>query len=121
MNTEDLMNIMKAHPTLTASGFGVDEDPNELLKFIDACNASCEWLSLVQRTQVPNRKVGGSYRLKHVVERWYEKMYNRMCYVPDGAFIAAAYFLGFVSEPKQGSPSVFLNISCKTKIDGQYL
>ncbi len=121
MTTEDLKNIMNTHPTLTASGFGVDEDPNELLKFIDACNASCEWLSLVLRTQLPNRKVGGSYRLKHVVERWYERTHGHPRYIPDGAFIAAAYHMGFISEPKQGSPSVFLNISCKTKIDGQYL
>jgi hypothetical protein len=112
---------MKEHPDLTASGFGVDEDPNDLLQFIDACNASCEWLSLVQRTKMPNRKIGGSYRLKHVVERWYEKKYGKPQYVPDGAFIAAAYHLGFISIPKHGSPSVFFNISSRTKIDGSYI
>lgn len=121
MEINDLMKVMTEHPTLTASGVGVDEDPNELLQFIDACNASCEWLQLVKRTTAPNRKVGGSYRLKHMVERWYEKEHGKSCYVPDGAFIAAAYHMGFVSEPKLGSPSVFLNISSKTKIDGRYL
>ena len=90
MILEDLKQVMNDHPTLTASGFGVDEDPNELLQFLDACNAACEWLSLVLRTKVPNRKVGGSYRLKHVVERWYEKKYQKSCYIPDGGFIAAA-------------------------------
>ncbi len=121
MLVDDLKKVMKEHPTLTASGVGVDEDPKELLQFIDACDASCEWLSLVQRTMMPNRKIGGSYRLKHVVERWHEKKYGKARYVPDGAFIAAAYHLGFVSAPKRGSPSVFLNISSRTKVDGSYI
>ena len=46
MLVDDLKKVMKEHPTLTASGVGVDEDPKELLQFIDACDASCEWLSL---------------------------------------------------------------------------
>ena len=121
MTVENLKQVMNEHPTLTASGLGVDEDPNELFDFIDACNMACEFLAMMKRTKVPNRKVGSSYRLKHVAERWYYKTFNRHCYIPDGAFIAAAYHLGFVSEPKPGCPSVFLNVSSRTMIDGTYL
>jgi hypothetical protein len=121
MTKEDLLEIMKKHPTLTATGMDYDEDPNELLEYMDACNASCDWLSLVKRTKKPNPNVGSSYRLKHIVERWHKKKYNKPCYTPNGAFIAAAYHLGFIIIPKPGTPNVYLNISTNTKIDGQYI
>ncbi|MBN1396850.1 MAG: hypothetical protein JXA06_02350 [Bacteroidetes bacterium] len=121
MTKDDLIEVMKKHPNLTATGMDCDEDPNELIEYLDACNAACEWLSLVKRTKKPNPKIGGSYRLKHKVERWYIKKYNKRCYTPNGAFIAAAYHLGFMIIPKPGTPNVYLNISTNTKIDGDYI
>ena len=53
---EDLEAEMKKHSDLTASGSGVDENPNDLLRFSDGCNVSREWPSLVQRTKEPKNR-----------------------------------------------------------------
>jgi hypothetical protein len=122
MNIEDLKNIMIEHPTLGADGMNTKEIPNVLLKYLDACNASCEWLSLVTRTKKPNRNTHTSYGFKHVVESWYNKKYNTRRSVPNGAFIAAALHLGFLIQPKEtGSLYVYLNISSRTKIDYEHV
>lgn len=121
MTQEDLLQIMKEHPTLRALGFGVEDDVFKLENYLNACNAACEWLSLVQRTKSINRRVRTSYQLKHAAQRWYEAKYERPCYIPDGAFIAAAIHMGFEMLRKRGDPSVYLNISAKSKIDGKYI
>jgi hypothetical protein len=121
MTENDLKDIMNKYPNLTASGVDGKEDPKSLLIFLDACNASCEWLSMVKQTKKPNRNISHSYGLKSRVESWYIKKYNKRCYVPNGAFIAAAYYLGFIIMPKPGSPNAYLNISTRSKVDGEYI
>ena len=121
MTKEDLKDIMTQYPNLTASGVDGKEDPKALFNFLDACNASCEWLSLVKRTKWPSRHNHNSYGFKSLVESWYNKKYGKRLYVPNGAFLAAAYFLGFIVEPKPGSPNALLNISKTSKIDGEYV
>ena len=64
MTKEDLKDIMTQYPNLTASGVDGKEDPKALFNFLDACNASCEWLSLVKRTKWPNRHDHNSYGFK---------------------------------------------------------
>ncbi len=115
MDLADLKEVMKGHATLTTSGFGVDEDQNELLSHLQECNISCDWLKLTQRRKQPNRKIGSTYGLKAKAERWSKT------YIPEGAFIAAAIHSGFELAPKRGTTSAFLNISSKTKINGQWI
>jgi hypothetical protein len=115
MLLDDLKEVVKEHPTLTTSGFGVAEDRNELFNHLQECNISCDWLKLTQRCKRPNRKIGSTYGLKAKAERWSDT------YIPEGAFIAAAIHSGFLLAPKRGTTSTYLNISSKTKINGQWI
>jgi hypothetical protein len=54
------------------------------------------------------------------VERYLRSNGSSM-YIPEGALVAAALHLGFTLKPKEGTTSVYLNISNKTKIDGTWI
>jgi hypothetical protein len=115
MVLQDLKEVMKGYPTLRTSGFGVAENQNDLLDHLQECNISCDWFKLTQRCKRPNRKIGSTYGLKAKAERWSDT------YIPEGAFIAAAIHSGFELFPKRGTTSAFLNISSKSKINGQWI
>ena len=127
MNILELKNEMKMNPDLTATGMDKEhsrsfvKEREALLTYLDACNASIEWLSLVKRSREPNKKIGNTYRLKHLVERWYEAEHGKPMYVPQGAFIAAAYYMGLVGVQKPGTAALYLNISSKSKINGKWI
>ena len=116
MTLTDLEKVMSDHPDLTQHGFGVEPGKDfeteraALPKHIDACNACVEWLSLCHQTAGIRPSAGDSYSLKHNVERWYKIRYNGHLYVPTGALIAAAYFLGLKTR-RTNKMDVYLNIS----------
>jgi hypothetical protein len=54
-----------------------------------------EWLPLCQPTVHINTRVGTSYHLKHIVERWFRQKYGGNGYVRNGCFLMAAHLLEF--------------------------
>lgn len=91
MNENDFQNVLNENPTLTSFGFVDPQDPEfaEQREFLaqsyEPARRSAEWLS---HYRVP---IGfDSYTVKHCVEHEFAP-----CYVPEGATIAAALYLGF--------------------------
>ena len=123
MTKEEFENAIKANPTLTTHGFGVDSGQEESFDIERAKLSDCynealkceEFLSLCKRTVHPHTSLGSSYGFKHAVERYTDQEGNHL-YIPEGALILAALHLGFKMKPKEGTTSVYLNISKKTKI-----
>ena len=117
MTIEDIKNVIIQHPTLGADGINTKENPNELTNYLEACNICCDWLSSVKRTKHPNSNTSNSYGLKHRVESWYKQLHKNTgrCSIPNGAFIAAAYYMGFIVKPRcLGSINAYINISSRS-------
>jgi hypothetical protein len=74
-----------------------------------------EWLQLVGCRKTINRDIGGSYGLKHRVERWAGIRWPmRDYYVSNGCFLMAAIRLGFIYQHCSfDNPNAYLNISGK--------
>jgi hypothetical protein len=127
MKRQDFENIIDANPTLTAHGFGLDGHPGEsfqaertrLLNSYTEALACEEFFSKCRRTKDPHTRLGSSYRIKHMVERFIRDQKGHAIYIPEGVAIVAAIHQEFRMKPKEGTTSVFLNISRKTKIDGK--
>jgi hypothetical protein len=128
MTSNEFENIITANPSLTTHGFGVDEGTdqdfdNERTKLADCFNEVLvceEFLSLCKRTVNPHKALGSTYHFKHAVERYAQKQ-GRCLYIPEGALLVAALHLGFKMMPKEGTTSVYLNISKKTKIHDTWI
>ena len=102
MTSEEMIRaVLEKHPTLTANGFDVSTR-----KGFQACRdhllhsqgreefeAARDWLSRVPKVQ---RCRYSSYFLKHCAEEWSGE------YVSNGAFIAAAFCLGFKVSRRSG-------------------
>lgn len=133
MTQADLDKVIDEAHELTANGIGVsrrrdrDRYPSyndellagkeELRKRLDECNKAMCFLSRVERRKTISRS-GTSYGLKHSAERL---MLNAQgapenYYLCNGAFIAAATHLGFITKQDGWSPNVCLNISQKSPI-----
>lgn len=71
-----------------------------------------EWLGTVRQTSRIDSK-WTSYGFKHQVERYHADRYpDRLSYVSNGMFIAAALHLGFrIRRDERASPNVLLNLS----------
>ncbi len=119
-----LQKVMDAEPLLNANGIGYYQSycgktlddrkawherlrARLLDEYVDAFLRCCRWLDTAVRTKNPSRS-GGSYYVKHVVERVTDG------YVPNGAFIAAAFYkrIPFVHDGG-GSPNVTFALSQK--------
>jgi hypothetical protein len=124
---DDLAWIMEKHPSLTAFGFGIFDDPRgltaieyqqrfhacraKLLESIEQCSRAFLWLGPVAKVNAINRR-HSSYGLKHWVERCYSPYY-----CSNGAFIAAALLHDFRFS-KEG-PNACFNMSQKS-LDERY-
>ena len=128
MTKEEFENVITAHPTLTIQGFGVDEgqeqsfdiERDKLLNCYNEALVCEEFLDLCRRTINPHTSLGSTYGFKHAVERYAKKQGNDL-YIPEGVLILAALHLGFKMKPKEGTTSVYLNISKKTKIHDTWI
>ena len=129
MTHEEFIKAINDNPNLTTHGNGVDNGTQQtfvteranLLNLHDEANMCEEFLSKCKRTVLPQKSVGTTYRIKHLVERYISREYNRPQYIHEGAVHVAALHLGFVSKPAGDTTSVYLNISKKTKIQGKWL
>jgi hypothetical protein len=129
MTTDEYLKVITDNPNLTTHGNGVDSgtlqtfvtERANLMSLQDEANMCEEFLSKCKRTVLPQKSVGTTYRIKHLVERYISREYNRPQYIHEGALHVAALHLGFVSKPAGDTTSVYLNISKKTKIQGKWL
>lgn len=134
MNT--FINIIDSHPDLTTHGFGIDEisynseeekaelfqrERNELYKKEEEFNLCREYLSNLQKRSTINPKSRTSYSFKHDVQHYAKRHRLEPTYISEGAFIAAAIAEGFLMEPVPERTSVRLNISLRSKIDGEWV
>ena len=119
----DLIKAMAKEPNLTDFGMGVFEQHRKTKEQIEAefkkerkaleenlkqFQLCCEWLSLCQPIKAINKKIGGSYALKHRVERYFNE------YVTNGAFIAAVLHLGIPYKTHPESPNISVALSSKS-------
>lgn len=89
------------------------EQRKELYDCFDEFILACRWLKAQKKRKTINKKKS-SYKLKHIVEQWAYKECFDKGYVSNGAFIAAAIYMGFNYEyVNMESPNVFINISQK--------
>ena len=129
MTKIEFENVIAASPSLTTHGFGIDGNPGEYFELereklsdcYDEALACAEFLLACMRTKEAHTDLGSTYGFKHSVERFVKKRKNQSLYIPEGALIVAAIHLGFQMKPKEGTTSVYLNISKKTKIDGTWI
>jgi len=122
--------VLAAHPYLTTNGFGAYVDAVRLAfagekyekqrgemytpAVREEFDRACEWLSTKIKTKNPNRWAGTSYGLKHAAER------AMRGYICNGAFITAAYAMGFSvqSQRKCDGPNPWIGIALKGLHDG---
>ena len=127
MTRDDIASIIAKVPLLNDEGIGLSnihgklpkdereqilkETQQSLLEGSEACTKVCGWLADKEKTKTINRR-HSSYGLKHLAE-------DEIGYVTNGAFIAAAIFLGFPHELEPGSINPSFEISEKSlKIGG---
>lgn len=134
MTIDDIKSVMRDVPELTYFGFGsswhrektyeeylqdVELDKQKLLASLNECNRACQYLQYVEKRKTVNRNIN-SYGLKHSVEHYFHKHYpgrsHSLCYVSNGAFLCAAYFMGFDVKRKPGSPNAWINYSQKSPV-----
>ena len=122
MTRDDVAQILANTPDLNAEGIGlsnihgrlasadraalVRQNQESLLNDLESCNRAYRWLRSREKLKSINKK-HSSYELKHMTEK-------EVGYVTNGAFIAAAIYLGFTFEANGDSPNVWLNISEKS-------
>jgi len=117
MTNPELDAIMLEYPDLTAQGFGGDDFASErqvLAGSGEAFEACCRWLSARKHTEHPNRKIGRSSRIKHMIERSYQRATGQNLYIPEGALIAAALMMGLPYLKARGRTSAYLGISSRS-------
>jgi hypothetical protein len=117
----DFLKVIKSQPQLCAEGLSTPEYwaspsrrlnfPENRQQFVETGFAefknACDFLSGCLLRKTVNRKMGGSYGLKHKAERWAGD------YISNGALIAAAIHLGIRFEQDNDSPNVHLAVSSK--------
>lgn len=131
LSTEDLISIVDKVPNLTWKGFRHNSffdrdlspeqredmfrsDRNYLKEHcLKEFELACQWLNNCSKIKNINRR-HGSYTLKHYVERWARKNGIEDNYVSNGAFIAAAFYMGFKVVPIVNTPNAYFNISQKS-------
>ena len=115
MTTRDKIKaVLDQHPRLTTGGFM----PRYHADIADRCThfltdntaaqfeASCHFIAAAGTTQNATRKSHYSYHLKHIAERWADT------YIANGAFIAAALYMGAPVLPDGGmSPNACIGLS----------
>ena len=129
MNQDEFLKILNDNPNLTTHGFGTEKGTEQafqterakLFSLHTEVNMCEEFLSKCIRTELPQESVGSTYRIKHLVEKYHWREYNKGMYIPEGAVHVAALHLGFKMKPKRQTTSVYLNISRKTKIQDHWL
>lgn len=129
MTHDDFIKVINDNPNLTTHGNGVDDGKPQtfateranLLSLHDETNICEEFLSKCKRTELPQESVGSTYRIKHLVEQYHWREYNKGIYIPEGAVHVAAIHLGFKMSPKGQTTSIYLNISSKTKIQDHWI
>lgn len=103
MTREDIASTIAKVPALNRQGIGLSnfhekltreeyrrlmiEEQEFLLCQAEACTRVCGWLEDKKKTKTINRR-HSSYGLKHIAE-------TEIGYIGNGAFIAAAIFMGF--------------------------
>jgi|TARA_R110001606_G_scaffold205429_1_gene353188 hypothetical protein len=107
----DVDRVLADNPLIAAEGFYVGEleaHVNTGIRIHEVREAA-RWLERNRRRATINRKYT-SYQLKHFAE----KTAKPHPYISNGAFIAAAYFLGFTVKRINDGPNAYINISSKT-------
>tara|TARA_R110000751_G_scaffold128534_3_gene230561 strand:+ start:947 stop:1348 length:402 start_codon:yes stop_codon:yes gene_type:complete len=109
----DLSKVLADNPLITAEGFehGWKKTRPEYVPArvnIEEMQGAVNWLKQADR-RVSINKSYSSYGLKHIAEKTAKGQY-----VSNGAFIAAAYFLGFTVKRIGSSPNARINISSKS-------
>jgi len=110
----DVDRVLADNPLITAEGFehGWKKTRPEYVPAsvnIREMQGAVDWLERNRRRATINRKYT-SYQLKHFAE----KTTKPHPYISNGAFIAAAYFLGFTVKRINDGPNAYINISSKT-------
>lgn len=132
MTSRDILSVMKDLPTLTHYGFGaykerpfsmsdylkkVEQEKESLTKAVDECNKACMYIQHFNKRKTINGR-SSTYGLKHRAENYLRCLMNIDDeYVANGAFICAAYYMGFnVVQGINGSPNGFINFSSTSPI-----
>jgi hypothetical protein len=129
MTKEEFLKIIEENPNLTAHGFGVDKgwdndfdiERANVVNLYEEALACEEFLQKCIRTEKPQKDIGSTYHIKHLVEKYMDLECNRPIYIPEGAVHIAAIHLGFKMIPKEDTTSVYLNISKRTKIQDRWI
>jgi len=105
--------VVAANPLLTAEGFehGFKRTRPEYIPAgvnVKQMQGAVNWLQQAGRRVTVNTACS-SYGLKHIAEKTVEGKY-----ISNGAFIAAAYFLGFKVARIGDTPNARINISGKS-------
>ena len=109
---KDVDTVVADNPLLTAEGFehGFKRDRPEYVPArisVKEMQGAVDWLGKADRRESLNTAFS-SYYLKHMAEKSAKGKY-----VSNGAFIAAAYFLGFEVRRIGDGPNAHINISGK--------
>ena len=110
----DVDRVLADNPLITAEGFehGWKKTRPEYVPAsvnIREMQGAVDWLEKADR-RVSVNTTCSSYGLKHIAE----KTVDSIPYISNGAFIAAAYFLGFTVKRINDGPNAYINISSKT-------
>ena len=110
----DVDRVLADNPLITAEGFehGWKKTRPEYIPAsvnIREMQGAVDWLEKAGR-RVSVNTTCSSYGLKHIAE----KTVASIPYISNGAFIAAAYYLGFDVRRINGSPNAHINISNKS-------
>ena len=110
----DVDRVLADNPLITAEGFehGWKKTRPEYVPAsvnIREMQGAVDWLEKADR-RVSVNTTCSSYGLKHIAE----KTVDSIPYISNGAFIAAAYFLGFTVKRIDYGPNAYINISSKT-------
>jgi len=110
----DVDKVLADNPLITAEGFehGWKKTRPEYVPAsvnIREMQGAVDWLEKADR-RVSVNTTCSSYGLKHIAE----KTVDSIPYISNGAFIAAAYFLGFTVKRINGGPNAHINISNKS-------
>ena len=110
----DVDRVLADNPLITAEGFehGWKKTRPEYIPAsvnIREMQGAVDWLRKADR-RVSVNTTCSSYGLKHIAE----KTVASIPYISNGAFIAAAYYLGFDVRRINGGPNAHINISNKS-------